>query len=228
MNKFFRLASLLIVAAVITDGLDGKVARLTNTSSAFGIQYDSLADLVAFGVAPSVLLYSRYLADLPAGFIVVPFLFLIMGAVRLARFNVTTDGKKKNCFYGLPIPSAGGGIASYTLFIDFLKEHQFIAGTAAQINSIIIGLALISATLMVSTIEFDVVYKFYFRNFSAPVKVAIFLVCFAGLVVYPGPTLFSMWIVYIIEAVTKCAWKHIIQKKESIDNELDDELKVKY
>ena len=113
-NGDYESACLLILISAVLDGLDGKIARLTKTQSAFGINYDSLSDLAAFGVAPSMLIYTWIKVTSPGdGFRVaagVSILFAICGALRLARFNVITTGKpsrrEKSSFRGLPIPAA--------------------------------------------------------------------------------------------------------------------------
>ena len=101
----FENACWLILFSMVLDGLDGRVARLTNTSSKFGVEFDSLADIVAFGVAPAFLLYFYIGIDYGRVGMSVPALFVILGAVRLARFNITSSSEP-NFFIGLPIPSA--------------------------------------------------------------------------------------------------------------------------
>jgi CDP-diacylglycerol--serine O-phosphatidyltransferase len=102
----FDRAAMLVFLAAILDGLDGRVARMTGTSSAFGEQLDSLADVVSFGVAPAVLVYKWALSDFDRGGLFVAFLFVVCGACRLARFNVQVHVVDKRYFVGLPIPSA--------------------------------------------------------------------------------------------------------------------------
>lgn len=114
-NGQFYEAALFIVAAMISDGLDGRVARYLNASSEFGKELDSLCDLVSFGVAPAMLAYAFLLKDLPgmAGYLVAAF-FATCGALRLARFNVNT-GVVKGYFMGLPIPAAGCVVATFIM-----------------------------------------------------------------------------------------------------------------
>ena len=102
----FVSAAWFIFLALIFDGLDGRVARMTNTASHFGVEFDSLADIVAFGVAPALLLYLYIGESYGRIGIVVSALFIIFGAVRLARFNVTTSRIEPSVFIGLPIPTA--------------------------------------------------------------------------------------------------------------------------
>lgn len=117
VNGNFVLASYAILFAFIFDGLDGKVARMLHATSDFGIQMDSLSDLVAFGVAPALLVYNWVL--IPYGRVgwMAAFLFVACGALRLARFNVMTKKIDNKYFVGLPIPAAAGVIASSVLFV---------------------------------------------------------------------------------------------------------------
>ncbi len=114
-NGEFYQAALYIVAAMVSDGLDGRVARYLNASSEFGKELDSLCDLVSFGVAPAILAYAFLLKDLPGmfGYIIAAF-FATCGALRLARFNVNT-GVVKGYFMGLPIPAAGCVLATFIM-----------------------------------------------------------------------------------------------------------------
>ena len=116
MEGKFVEASLAILAALVFDGLDGKVARATGTVSRFGVEYDSLADLVAFGVAPGMLIYLWALQPFGRLGFLAAFLFVACGALRLARFNVQVDVVGTSHFVGLPIPAAASTLATTVLF----------------------------------------------------------------------------------------------------------------
>ncbi len=118
----FENATIAILVSSAFDSLDGKVARLTRTTSEFGVQYDSLADVVAFGAAPAFLIYNWALADYGHLGLMAAFLFLACGALRLARFNVQHKGTFKRYFLGLPIPAAGCTLATLVLFAERLPE----------------------------------------------------------------------------------------------------------
>lgn len=173
-------AALAIFFAALLDGLDGKVARFTNTSSAFGVEYDSLADLVAFGVAPAFLLFKWQLAVYGRFGLAVCFIFMACGAMRLARFNVTTSSLSKKFFVGLPIPAAGCTIAALVLFIPKMPEVL-----VAYLPPFCFGLGLTLACLMVSRVRY-----FSFKDFgivkSYPLRsmVAV-LILFTFVVVNP-------------------------------------------
>ena len=111
INGHFEVAAVMIAVAFVCDGLDGRVARASRTSSEFGVEYDSLSDVVAFGVAPAM---PCVLVGAPTGRyigIVIAGMFVVCGALRLARFNIQTDTVDKNRFVGLPIPGAAAMVA---------------------------------------------------------------------------------------------------------------------
>jgi CDP-diacylglycerol--serine O-phosphatidyltransferase len=152
-GKYTYAAWLIIIAAVF-DVLDGVMARLTKSSSALGVQLDSLADLVSFGVAPAFLIYKTYLVNYDALGIIISSLLMIAGGLRLARFNVQLVGFNKTFFTGLPIPSAAITIASFIIAF-YTKETGF--NPYIIIN--IIPLVLILSFLMVSNIKYDTLPK---------------------------------------------------------------------
>ena len=152
-NSLFEQAAWLIVASMIFDGLDGRVARLTNTQSKFGVEFDSLADIVAFGVAPAMLVY-YYLPTTGANYglegvyglyrVFVCALFVIFGAIRLARFNVTTSNTEPNTFIGLPIPSAAVIVVLWILVdlrYNLLSPHY---GYALLIVAFVVSILMVS------------------------------------------------------------------------------------
>ncbi len=120
----FAWSSFAILLAAIFDVLDGRVARMTKSTSEFGVQYDSLCDLVSFGLAPALLMYQAALHDAGRLGWIICFMFLACGALRLARFNVQSSiGKASGDFTGLPIPMAAGVIACFAaLWMDFDKK----------------------------------------------------------------------------------------------------------
>ncbi len=116
----FVAASVAVLASLVLDSLDGKVARATKTTSRFGVEYDSLADLVAFGVAPAVLVYRWGLEPFGRLGLLAAFLFVACGALRLARFNVQVEQVGTKHFVGLPIPAAAASLATTILMADQL------------------------------------------------------------------------------------------------------------
>jgi len=147
LQGMYARAAMAILAAGVLDGLDGKIARLTHTTSRFGVEFDSLADVVSFGVAPGILVYMWGLQPLGRLGWSAAFLFAICGALRLARFNVQVFSSESRHFTGLPIPAAAGVIASLVIFC----EHF---GLEAERQFLILFLVYTLAALMVSTVKY--------------------------------------------------------------------------
>jgi CDP-diacylglycerol--serine O-phosphatidyltransferase len=143
----FEIAAYLIILAAVLDALDGRIARLTNSASEFGEEYDSLADLVSFGVAPAVLAYSWGLSDFSRLGWFASFLFVVCGSMRLARFNIQTHIVDKKYFIGLPIPAAAATVATLVLATpEPLVDRVWMAG--------LLALTIILSYLMISTIRY--------------------------------------------------------------------------
>ena len=147
VNGEFEKAAWLILLSLIFDGLDGRVARLTNTCSKFGVEFDSLADMVAFGVAPAMLMYLFIGHEFGRFGVVVAALFVIFGAIRLARFNIMTVSSEPSIFIGVPIPTAAVFISLLVLLFD---KYNF----KADYGLIIMFLSLLVSVLMVSNIRY--------------------------------------------------------------------------
>lgn len=147
----FAAAAWLVAAAGLFDLLDGMMARLVNGTSAFGVELDSLADIVSFGVAPSFLLYEFGLYELGLAGVVVAGLPAICGAVRLARFNLSFEGKK-DYFEGLPIPAQAAAVVAFILVFD---NPDWFEGLMRGRLSILVPLVVVLSVLMVSTVRFD-------------------------------------------------------------------------
>ena len=143
----FVLAAWMVLLSLIFDGLDGRVARLTNTCSRFGVEFDSLADIVAFGAAPAMLLYLYVGHDFGRFGIMASALFVIFGGIRLARFNVMTGESEPSVFIGVPIPTAAVFVSILVLLFE---KYSFLA----EYRVIILIAALIVAVLMVSNIRY--------------------------------------------------------------------------
>ncbi|WP_456324451.1 CDP-diacylglycerol--serine O-phosphatidyltransferase [Desulfonauticus submarinus] len=149
INGAFEQASLAILISCFFDGIDGKVARLTRASSDFGIQYDSLADLVSFGVVPALLVYLWQTHVFGRIGIMVSFLFLACGALRLARFNLQAKVSSKKFFIGLPIPAAACTLATFILFHSYVVFIPSI-----WMARLTLGLTFLLALTMVSKIKY--------------------------------------------------------------------------
>ena len=173
-NNNFHLAALFIFIAAFFDLIDGLLARLTNSSSKFGVELDSLADVVSFGAAPSFLIYKSYLFQYDFIGILISSLILIFGAFRLARFNVQLENiKTKLDFNGLPIPVAAITLAAYILFY-----HNGL-NIINPFSHLIIPSILLLTLLMVSKIKYNTLPKIkYLTTFG---KISVAFISIVGL-----------------------------------------------
>lgn len=146
-NGNFYLACIAIFLGAIFDSVDGRVARLTGTQSAFGEQFDSMSDLITFGMAPALIYYLKFLNSYGRLGVVIAFFYCLCGALRLARFNANIDKVKSDFFQGLPIP--GGAIAVLSLVLISVEfPHYF------ENKYFVMGYLLFYSLLMISTIPF--------------------------------------------------------------------------
>lgn len=148
----------LIVFAGLFDALDGFMARLSNATSQFGIELDSISDVVSFGVAPGFLLYSFGLGEMPFVGIILSALPPLCGAVRLARYNVDVQESRDDFFKGLPIPSQAIMIAAF--YLTFYNQLEIFNGLEYGLNTVLVPLIVLLSFLMVSTIPFDKIPSF--------------------------------------------------------------------
>jgi CDP-diacylglycerol---serine O-phosphatidyltransferase len=179
-----------IIIAAFFDYFDGKVARLTQTTSKFGVEFDSLADIVSFGIAPAVLFHQYILAGTGNFGYFLAFLFLSAGAIRLARFNVSASTGKKSYFSGMPIPSAAGILASYVLFC----EHARI--DFAQFDLAVAIIVLVSGA-MVSTFRYGVIPGLRFRTPRETLGSSLFILVLGSVILYPDEAFFPWGMVYL-------------------------------
>lgn len=186
----FKIAAWAIIIAGVFDGLDGWVARLTNTSSKFGVELDSLADVISFGVAPAVLSFTWALSPFGRVGWAVAFLFTACGALRLARFNVQKETEEKKTFTGMPIPAAAGVISAMVIF------YAHMDWVAAKSYFVLLIVVLISF-LMVSTLRFHSLKEINMRE-RKPFFILVALVFLISVFyMHPEATLFSIAIIYI-------------------------------
>lgn len=148
----FAYAAWLIVLAGFFDMLDGMMARLTHSQSLFGVELDSLCDVVSFGVAPAYLVYVFGLSELGVPGLIVASLPALCGAVRLARFNVSFDGEKKDYFTGLPIPMQA---AATVALILHLQDASWFGEPPFSIRNVLMPAVIVLSALMISNIPFD-------------------------------------------------------------------------
>jgi CDP-diacylglycerol--serine O-phosphatidyltransferase len=195
----FSEAAVSLFVGMVMDMLDGKVARLTRTTTQFGVEFDSLADVVSFGVAPAFMVYSLALAPLGRAAWLGAFLFVICGALRLARFNVYTGVTDRRYFVGLPIPAAAGMVASVVLLVGNDELDRW------QSSLIAIGTYLVSL-LMVSTFRY---YSFKEIDLARRRPVGLLLLVVLGVLIvatHPQWFLFALFAAYLLSGPTRPVW----------------------
>ncbi len=206
INGNFEKAAWLIMLSLIFDGLDGRVARLTNTCSKFGVEFDSLADMVAFGVAPALLLYLFVGYEFSRFGIVVSALFVIFGAIRLARFNVMTTTSEPSVFIGVPIPTAAVFISLLVLLFNKYSFHQ-------DYGVVLLLLAILVSMLMISNIRYPSFKKIDFTPKHAMKFFVIILISLLMIFMYPIEGFSFIFIVYILYGLIRAI---ILLPKRSI------------
>ncbi len=157
MQGRFSDSCLALLISALMDGLDGKVARLTHSSSEFGVQFDSLADLVAFGLAPAILLFEWQLNNLGRLGVAIAFVYAACGALRLARFNVSANVASKRYFVGLPIPAGSCTLVCFVFFAQLFAETlPVLTLSLAAIITFGVGLLMVSNVRYFSFKEYDI------------------------------------------------------------------------
>jgi CDP-diacylglycerol--serine O-phosphatidyltransferase len=183
-NKNYIHAAVAIAIAVVFDGIDGKVARLTKTTSRFGVEYDSLSDLIAFGVAPAILVFAWALQPYGKFGWLAVFLYVACGALRLARFNVQVDTVESRYFRGLPIPGAAGLIVATVFLLNRLDVRGEVT------NLFILLMIYLLAFLMVSNIRYpsfkhlELLKRKPFSTLVAIVLVIVVVVAEPGIILF--------------------------------------------
>ncbi|MDD5180663.1 MAG: CDP-diacylglycerol--serine O-phosphatidyltransferase [Gallionellaceae bacterium] len=192
MNSRFEYAAVAIFIAMVLDGLDGRVARLTHTQSEFGAEYDSLSDMVSFGVAPSLLMYEWAFRDLGKWGWFAAFIYCVGTALRLARFNTNIEVIDKRFFQGLPSPAAAALIAG---FVWVMLDNHF---SGHELRWYAAALTVFAGLSMVSNLRFYSFKDFNMRK-SVPFIVIFLLALFFILISsYPAGVLFLLFLGYAL------------------------------
>jgi CDP-diacylglycerol--serine O-phosphatidyltransferase len=210
MNQHFDSAAIAIFAAMVLDGIDGRVARLTNTQSEFGAQYDSLSDMVSFGAAPALVIYEWSLRGLGKFGWMAAFVYCAGAALRLARFNTNIAVVDKRFFQGLPSPAAAALVAG----LVWLMEDLHIPGTDLPWTAWIV--TLYAGLTMVTNVPF---YSFKDVNFRKSVPfIFIFLIALAFVAVSSDPPkwLFGIFVCYGLSGYGVFFWRLLKGKPVSI------------
>jgi CDP-diacylglycerol--serine O-phosphatidyltransferase len=190
MRGYFDAAATAIFVALVADGLDGRVARFTNSQSSFGAQYDSLSDMAAFGIAPALVLYSWSLHGLGKVGWLAAFLYTAGTALRLARFN--TQHADKSYFQGLPCPAAAGFMASMVWIGSSFNVKGVLFDLPLSITAIIV------AALMVSTIRYYSFKSIDFRGRVPFLTIVVAVFTIAAIALEPPEMLFILFSLYLI------------------------------
>jgi CDP-diacylglycerol--serine O-phosphatidyltransferase len=208
MQGKFEAAAVAVFIAMILDGLDGRVARMTNTQTEFGAQYDSLSDLISFGVAPGLVMYQWALVNLQslgvawgkAGWLAA-FVYVACAALRLARFNTQIGKVDKRFFVGLPSPAAAAVMVGMVWVFHDLE----VTGRNVQIPAFMLTLA--TGLLMVSNISFYSFKDFDLRNRVPFVAILVVLLVFALTTLDPPKVLFGVFLTYALSGPVMWAWR---------------------
>lgn len=208
MNGKFEFAAVGIFIAMVLDGLDGRVARMTHTQSEFGAQYDSLSDMVSFGVAPSLLMYEWAFRDLGKIGWFAAFIYCAGAALRLARFNTNIEIVDKRFFQGLPSPAAAALVAGFVWVMgDFSFVGKDLAWYAAALT-VFAGLSMVSNVLFYSFKDFNMRKSV---PFIAIFVLALFFVLISS---YPPGVLFFLFLGYSLSGYVN--WLLTLRKNKII------------
>ena len=213
----YSKAAWMVFFAAFLDLMDGKIARFTNSASRFGVEYDSLADTVSFGLAPSFLLYCLYLKDWGVTGIFLSFMPLLFGSIRLARFNTQLKGFSKSYFSGFPIPSAALTLASFVIF----SQHYF--NIPIKYPKVMLLLIIIVSILMVSTIRYETFPPLQFRgSWLNKIKMISLMIVILALIAFPNQLLFPFTVLYLISGPAR--WVVVLSTGEStMEEEVESE-----
>lgn len=236
MNKNFEAAAIAIFVAMLFDGLDGRVARLTGTQSEFGVQYDSLSDMVSFGVAPALLVYEWALIDLGKLGWIVSFIYCSGAALRLARFNTNVGIVDKRFFQGLPSPAAAALIAGlvWVSIDNGLSPGSDPKLLPTWLKSVVCLLTFVGGISMVSNLPFWSGKNINLRKSVPFVTVIALALAFALGALYPPGVFFGLFVCYALSGYVLFFWRWYKRKAAAraasrplpssldVDAELDD------
>jgi CDP-diacylglycerol---serine O-phosphatidyltransferase len=217
MNGRFDQAAIGVFAAMVLDSLDGRVARMTNTQSAFGEQMDSLSDMVSFGAAPALIAYEWGLKGLGRWGWIAAFVYCACAMMRLARFNVNTGVVDKRYFQGLPSPAAAALMAGFIWLMTELEVKGYDAAWP------MFAIALYAGLTMVTNVPF---YSFKDVQMKKSVPFIVIVAIALGIAViniHPPTVLFALFVVYGLSGYVIYAWKRARGKPVSVISTSTDE-----
>lgn len=213
MSGDFERAAIAVFIAMVLDGLDGRVARLTNTQSEFGAEYDSLADMVSFGVAPALVMYQWALSDLGRYGWLAAFIYTVSAALRLARFNTQIGTVDKRYFVGLASPAAAAVVVGFVWIAgDFGFEPR-------KLDWIAWAVTVAAGLLMVSNVRY---YSFKTIDFKGKVPFFFLLVAvliFVLVTIDPPKVLFMVFAGYALSGLVTTVWMLMRRRRQKIAGE---------
>ncbi len=195
-------AAWLVILAGFFDALDGKIARFSKSVSQFGTELDSFADLVSFGIAPAVILYSFKLSYLGKWGWILGFVFILCGAFRLARFNVQAKTEEILYYMGLPIPAAAVTLTGYTLFCyELWGELRYL--------EVLIAMIVVFSGLMVSGFAYDTFPRFSLNTHKNKIKLLYIFVAFIAVLIKPRLMIFPLGLIYVISGIGREVFQQV-------------------
>jgi CDP-diacylglycerol---serine O-phosphatidyltransferase len=209
-----------IVIGGFLDALDGRIARATNTGSAFGEELDSLVDAISFGLAPALMMYFAVLSHAGWDWILV-FLFCACAVMRLARFNVESAGKPKSAYFrGLPSPAAGGTLATYYWFSQTpLYAEVFINWPWETILRL---LMVALSFLMISNVPYPAWPRFTFRTLHGTLGIIVLVSAILGLFLLPREFFFPVGVLYVLTGMILAIARGVFELPPPFDDSDDD------
>lgn len=217
-----HMAAWFIIMAGIFDSLDGVMARITKSSSQFGVELDSLADVVSFGAAPSYLVYQAHLHSLNTLGLIISAMPLVLGAIRLARFNVQLVGFDKDFFKGLPIPFQAVTVCAFML--QFYSVGYGLTGLA---QTALAPLVVFLSVLMVTNVRYSTLPKLSKRAIKAhPWRVGVFALGVLLVVISVGKLLFAVLMAFLLFGVIRSTVEWARRALSGIDDEDEEEQEV--
>jgi CDP-diacylglycerol--serine O-phosphatidyltransferase len=209
MNGEFELAAIMIFSAALVDGLDGRIARLTRSTSDFGIEFDSLADIISFGIAPSFLAYLWGLAPLKRIGWLVAFLYVVSVAMRLARFNLQRAFADKRYFIGMPAPASAITISSCVFF--------FTARITERAPAILLAsLTLLLSVLVISKMRYRSFKDIDLRSRKSYLYIFLFAIGFVAVAIEPKIVVFALSLTYLVSGIFPALLRYL--KKSHVLN----------
>jgi CDP-diacylglycerol--serine O-phosphatidyltransferase len=217
----FSRAAWFIVLAGVMDMLDGRIARMSRTGTAFGAELDSLVDVISFGVAPALLLYFHTFRGGEWAWLLC-FAYILAAALRLARFNVEQAGHAKSQFFGLPSPAAGMTLATYYPFTQTSLFRDTLSGLVPWSVTLAV-LTVLCAVLMVSVVPYPALGRFSIKTWNGRLSIGVILLTIAGALYFPNYFFFLFGMTYLSYGLLRAAAVGFLDRLPERDPLLDEE-----